>query len=126
MEPRLGQVMGVSWGCSTEELLSVHPELTPERDEPDVTTYSLAQFRVGGDLPARCIFTFWFGELVSVEFTLTEASPEDVDTAAAPLMATFAELAQRTGVGLLRLQEGRTRLEVDRLDARIRLEEVPQ
>ena len=126
LNPRLGQVMGVSWGCSTSELRSVHPDLTSERDEPDVSTYSLAQFVVGGDLPARCVFTFWFDELVSVEFNLTNAGPEDVDTAATAMLCRFQSSAQPTDVGLLRIQEGRTRLEVDRLDARIRLEEVPQ
>ncbi len=126
LDPGLGQVMGLSWGCSTDELHSVHPDAGLERDEPEVTTYSLAQIRVGEDLTAQCIFTFWFGGLVSVEFSLHNASPSEVDVAAGHLMSGFRAEARAVDAGLFRIQEGRTRLEIDRLDARIRLEEVPQ
>lgn len=125
LDPTMGQVLGVSWGCTAADLRAVYPELTPERDEPDVRTYSLAQFPVGGDLRARCVFTFWLDELVSVEFSLPGATAADMDTAARPLLDPFPMAAQTTDVGLLRTQEGRTRIEIDRLDARIRLEEIP-
>lgn len=125
LEPRSGRVLGVFWGCTADDLHEVHPDAEPERTDPDVRTLSLAQFPIGGDLPARCLFTFCLDELVSVDLYLAGATPTQVDVAATPLFSMFQEEPRSMDPGVLRYQEGRTRMDIDRLDARIRLEEVP-
>ena len=125
VEPRMGQVLGVRWGCTADEIRAAHPDVVSERTDPDVQTLSLAQFAIDGDLSARCVFTFCFDELVSVDLTLAGAGPEEMNSAARPFLSCFAGDPRATDVGLSTCEEGCTRIEIDRLDTRIRLEEIP-
>ncbi len=115
-------MLAVGWGVSVEAFLADHPDARLERQSADLSVYSLTQAVGDTGVTVSSRWTFSLDELVAADLTCPGGAPDFTVVASA-----IARLAPRPPdpleVGLQGLVVGRTRVTVDHLDGKIRLEE---
>lgn len=126
VEPRAGNVFGFAWGSHVSAFLRERPDARLERDAGDVTTYSLTAEVGGNGVEARASFRFHLDLLSAVDLEPAGLVRDPlslqalVDAVAGDLDEPFEPVDE----GFEATVEGRTRIEVDRLDGRVHLEEA--
>lgn len=121
--PDAQRLLAVGWGVSVEAFLVDHPGARLERATADVQVYSLTHAVGDTGVSARAAWTFSLDALVSVDLTC----PADADAfaiAARALVRVGTADAEALDLGYEGLVVGETRLTIDHLDGRIRLEEA--
>ena len=129
VDPKLGIILGYSWGARAEGFLLDNPNATLVRDEADLQTFSMpGPVKIGG-YGLAASFDFILDELVSVRLDLPRHDNQDLDIAEGQdileqLFDRFTDPPNDGGDGILRAHDGMTRMTVDLIDGHIVLEEA--
>ena len=117
-----GEIWGASWGMSVEAWLALWSEVAPAPSiSVDLARYETA-LQVGSvELAVRALWTFEEDRLLSIHLRPVAGGTELVSLLGA--LGIEREGLRDEGDGLARCTVGRTRVDVDRLDGYILLEE---